>query len=427
MTSAAPPRALWAVTAEEPAPNAPPLKEAVKADVVIVGGGFTGLSAALHLSLKGAEVRVLEAEEPGFGASGRNGGQVIPGLKYDPDELVAMFGLERGERIVEIAGGAADFAFDLIQRHGIRCAPARKGWIQGVHTASQLDFIRRRLAQWELRGAPVRFLDRAEIAELTGTNAYCGGFMDGRGGMIQPLSYARGLARAAITAGAQVHGRSPALRMTRQQSVWRVETPEGAVNAHHVLICTNGYTDDFYPGLKRSIITANSFQVATQPLSNNLRGTILPGGQPVSDTRRLLRYFRLDPEGRLLMGGRGSFDGENRPQRYERLRRAAQRVFPQLGEPDWQFFWSGKVALTADHLPHIHEPKPGVLAGLGYNGRGVAMASRMGKLLADYVSGASAETLGFPITRIKPLPFWSLRRPVLAALINWYRLRDWLD
>ena len=194
MTSAAPPRALWAVTAEEPAPNSPPLKEAVKADVVIVGGGFTGLSAALHLSHKGAEVRVLEAEEPGFGASGRNGGQVIPGLKYDPDELVAMFGLERGERIVEIAGGAADFAFDLIQRHGIRCAPTRKGWIQGVHTASQLDFIRRRLAQWELRGAPVRFLDRAEIAELTGTNAYCGGFLDGRGGMIQPLSYARGLA-----------------------------------------------------------------------------------------------------------------------------------------------------------------------------------------------------------------------------------------
>jgi glycine/D-amino acid oxidase-like deaminating enzyme len=112
--------------------------------------------------------------------------KVIPGLKYDPDELVAMFGLERGERIVEIAGGAADFAFDLIQRHGIRCAPTRKGWIQGVHTASQLDFIRRRLAQWELRGAPVRFLDRAEIAELTGTNAYCGGFLDGRGGMIQP-------------------------------------------------------------------------------------------------------------------------------------------------------------------------------------------------------------------------------------------------
>jgi glycine/D-amino acid oxidase-like deaminating enzyme len=153
----------------------------------------------------------------------------------------------------------------------------------------------------------------------------------------------------------------------------------------------------------------------------------LPGGQPVSDTRRLLRYFRLDPEGRLLMGGRGSFDGENRPQRYERLRRAAQRVFPQLGEPDWQFFWSGKVALTADQLPHIHEPKPGVLAGLGYNGRGVAMASRMGKLLADYVSGASAETLGFPITPHQA-PALQVRCAgrYYAALINsGNRLRDW--
>jgi glycine/D-amino acid oxidase-like deaminating enzyme len=426
MTTPAP-RSLWAATAEEPAPQALPLEGMAKADVAIIGGGFTGLSAALHLAETGAEVLVLEAEEPGFGASGRNGGQVIPGLKQDPDELVALFGLERGERIAEIAGGAAEFVFDLIHRHGIRCAPTCNGWIQGVHTASKLNLVHRRVAQWELRGAPVRFLNREEIAELTGTTAYCGGYLDGRGGSIQPLSYARGLARAALAAGARIYGSSPALRMAREKAGWRVETRGGAVNAGRVLICTNGYTDDFFPGLKGSIVTANSFQVATRPLSDNLRGTILPGGQPVSDTRRLLRYFRLDPGGRLLMGGRGSFNGENRPERYERLRRAAQRVFPQLDGPDWEFFWSGKIALTADHLPHIHEPKPGVLAGLGYNGRGVAMASRMGKLLADYVSGAEAETLGLPITRIKPLPFWSLRKPVLTALINWYRLRDWLD
>src|SRR3954471_12064545 len=153
---------LWTATAP-PAPSVPPLTESTQADVCVIGGGYAGLSTALHLAERGARTVVLEAEEPGFGASGRNGGQVIPGLKYDPDELVAMFGLERGERIVEIAGGAADFAFDLMQRHGIRCALTRNGWIQGVHTPSKLDFIRRRLAQWELRGAPVRFLNRAEI------------------------------------------------------------------------------------------------------------------------------------------------------------------------------------------------------------------------------------------------------------------------
>jgi glycine/D-amino acid oxidase-like deaminating enzyme len=421
------PRSLWSATAEERAPPAPALEGAAKADVAIVGGGFTGLSAALHLAERGVDALLLEAEEPGFGASGRNGGQVIPGLKYDPDELVAMFGPERGERLAEIVGGAAGFTFGLIERHSIRCAPVRKGWIQGVHAASKLDIAKRRVEQWGRRGAPVRTLDRAEVVELTGTERYCGGWFDGRGGMIQPLSYARGLARVALAAGARIHGRSPAVRLVKEGAGWRVQTSGGAVTADRVLIATNGYTGDLWPGLKRSLVPVNSFQVATRPLTDNLRATILPGGQPVSDTRRLLRYFRLDPEGRLLMGGRGASYGDERSSLYERLRRAARWLFPQLDGLEWEFYWSGKVALTADHMPHVHEPAPGVAAALGYNGRGVAMASRMGKLMADHLTGAPPEALGFPITRIEPLPFWSLRQPAVSALIGWYRFRDWMD
>jgi glycine/D-amino acid oxidase-like deaminating enzyme len=420
-------RSLWSATAEEPAPPAPPLQGSAKADVAIVGAGFTGLSAALHLAEAGVDALVLEAEEPGFGASGRNGGQVIPGLKFDPDTLVALLGRERGERLVEIAGGAAEFAFGLIERHAIRCAPVRKGWIQGAHAPSILDTARRRVEQWGRRGAPVRFLDRDEVAELTGTERYCGGWLDERGGTIQPLSYARGLARAALAAGARIHGKSPALRLAREGSGWRLETPSGSVAAERVLIATNGYTGDLWPGLKQSLVPVNSFQVATRPLSDNLRVTLLPGGQPVSDTRRLLRYFRLDPEGRFMMGGRGASHGEGRSALYERLRRAACWLFPQLDGLEWEFYWSGKVALTADHLPHIHEPAPGVTAALGYNGRGVAMASRMGKLIADHLTGAPPEALGFPITRIRPLPFWSLRQPVLSAMVGWSRFRDWMD
>jgi glycine/D-amino acid oxidase-like deaminating enzyme len=420
-------RSLWSATAEEPAPPAPPLQGSAKADVAIVGAGFTGLSAALHLAEAGVDALVLEAEEPGFGASGRNGGQVIPGLKFDPDKLVALLGRERGERLVEIAGGAAEFAFGLIERHAIRCAPVRKGWIQGAHAPSILDTAQRRVEQWGRRGAPVRFLDRGEVAELTGTERYFGGWLDERGGTIQPLSYARGLARAALAAGARIHGKSPALRLASEGSGWRLETPSGSVAAERVLIATNGYTGDLWPGLKQSLVPVNSFQVATRPLSDNLRATLLPGGQPVSDTRRLLRYFRLDPEGRFMMGGRGASHGEGRSALYERLRRAARWLFPQLDGLEWEFYWSGKVALTADHLPHIHEPAPGMTAALGYNGRGVAMASRMGKLIADHLMGAPPEALGFPITRIRPLPFWSLRQPVLSAMIGWSRFRDWMD
>jgi glycine/D-amino acid oxidase-like deaminating enzyme len=420
-------RSLWSATAEEPAPPAPRLQGRAKADVAIVGAGFTGLSAALHLAEAGVDALVLEAEEPGFGASGRNGGQVIPGLKFDPDTLVALLGRERGERLVEIAGGAAEFSFGLIERHAIRCAPVRKGWIQGAHAPSILDTARRRVEQWGRRGAPVRFLDRDEVAELTGTERYCGGWLDERGGTIQPLSYARGLARAALAAGARIHGKSPALRLAREGSGWRLETPSGSVAAERVLIATNGYTGDLWPGLKQSLVPVNSFQVATRPLSDNLRATILPGGQPVSDTRRLLRYFRLDPQGRLMMGGRGASYGEGRSALYERLRRAALWLFPQLDGLEWEFYWSGRVALTADHLPHIHEPAPGVTAALGYNGRGVAMASRMGKLIADHLTGAPPEALGFPITRIRPLPLWSLRQPVLSAMVGWSRFRDWMD
>ena len=422
------PRTLWAATAEEPAPPAPPLDGATRADVAIVGGGYTGLSAALHLAEVGVNALVLEAEEPGFGASGRNGGQVIPGLKYDPDEITGMFGPERGERLVEIVGGAAEFAFGLIERHAIRCAPVRNGWIQSVHAESRLDIAKRRVEQWQRRGAPVRFLDRAEVAALTGTERYFGAFLDGRGGMIQPLSYARGLARAALAAGARIHGNSPALHLAKDGKGWRVETRRGAVTAERVLIATNGYTGDLWPGLKQSLVPVNSFQVASRPLTDNLRATVLPGGQPVSDTRRLLRYFRLDPEGRLMMGGRGASYGEGRGALYQRLRRAALWLFPHLsGGLDWEFFWAGKVALTADHMPHIHEPAPGVIAALGYNGRGVAMASRMGKLVADRLVDAPTDDLGFPITRIRPLPLWSLRQPAVSAMIAWSRFRDWMD
>jgi len=208
---------------------------------------------------------------------------------------------------------------------------------------------------------------------------------------------------------------------------WRVETAAGHVTARTVILATNAYSDDLWPGLRRTVLPVQSYQVATRPLPDEVRRRVLPGGQVVSDLRRILFYFRLDPEGRLLMGGRGPLDDRGDPALFTRLEAVAQRLFPQIGATAWEHRWSGRVALTADHLPHLHEPRPGVLMGLGYNGRGVAMATVMGKLLADRALGASHAEIGWPVTPVAPIPLHRWRLPAMALVVRWKRLQDWLE
>jgi glycine/D-amino acid oxidase-like deaminating enzyme len=415
---------LWADTAQ-PAPATSPLEQSRRADVAIVGGGYAGLSAALHLAQGGAAVVVLEAAEPGWGASGRNGGQVIPGLKYDPDELCAMFGPEAGGRLAEFMGETADCVFDLIEKHRIPCDPVRKGWLQPAHSKEMLAIIHRRAEQWQRRGAPVEIVDRAATAALLGTDRYLGGWVDKRAGGLQPLSYARGLARAAMETGAGVHGGTRVVKLSGDGGKWQVATAHGpVVTADRVLLCTNAYGGDLWPRLDETVIAANSFQVATRPLSASLRHTILPQGHVASDTRTLLRYFRCDASGRLIMGGRGPFREPTAPGDYAHLRRAVTDLYPQLRDVEYEFHWSGRVALTRDHLPHLHEPAPGLIASLGCNGRGVGLATAMGVVLADYVLRPERATLPFPLTPIRPIPLHRLHRVYVSALIAYYRLRD---
>ncbi len=415
---------LWATTAA-PAPETPPLAESGRADVVIVGGGFCGLSTALHLAERGIRPVVLEAHAIGFGGSGRNGGQVIPGLKHDPADLVAKFGRERGERLARFAGGTADTVFDLIARHGMDVPHRREGWIQGAHTEAGLDDVARRARQWADLGAPVRVLDKDATDRLLGTDRYLGGWLDGRGGAIQPLSYARGLARAALKAGAAIHGGSPVTALDRTGSDWTVTTAQGArLATERVVLCTNGYTGGLWPGLAQTVIAANSFQVATVPLSDNLRRSILPEGQVSSDTRKLLLYFRLDHTGRLLMGGRGPFREPRGPQDWAHLERIVGKLFPQLDGIAFDHRWCGRVAITRDYLPHLHEPAPGLLIDIGCQGRGVGLQSAMGRAIAAYIATGDADTLPLPPTPIAPLPLHALHRLYVSAIIGWYRLSD---
>ena len=416
------PDSLWAATA--PADSSDPRLEGQQAsDVCIIGGGFTGLSSALHSAEAGADVILLEAAEPGWGASGRNGGQVIPGFKLDPDDVVKRFGSERGEQLVEFSGGAPDLVFDLIRRHRIDCHARRECWIHAVHGRAALVEEEERARQWRARGADVEMLDRSETQALLGTNRYIAGALDRRGGWLQPLAYARGLARAARQAGARLFAASPATGIVQSAAGWRVETPAGSVDAAQVFVCTNAYTEGLWPRLSRSLIPVVSYQAATEPLSDDLRQTILPKGHCASDTHRLLKYFCIDPEGRLVMGGRGRFLENPGRDSFSHIVKSIERFFPQASRAKLQFFWSGRVALTLGHFPHIFDLGPGLWAGGGYMGRGVAMATAMGTLLAK-CAGGDVANLPFVPTKPKPIPFHALRRPGIELAVAWKRLQD---
>jgi len=415
---------LWAATAPSAAAT-PALESSARADVCVIGAGYAGLSTALALAERGIKTIVLEAREPGWGGSGRNGGQVIPGLKYDPDELEAMFGPERGPRLVDFAARAADAVFDLIARHRMDVPHARSGWIQGAHSAAGVELVKRRAGEWARRGADVAFLDKAETDRHLGTTQYLASWIDRRGGAVQPLAYARGLVRAALAAGAAIHGESPAVRLDRRGGNWIVTTRGGAsVTADKVVMCTNAYGGDLWPRLKQTVIAPNSYQIATAPLSDNVRKSILPFGQVSSDARRLLVYFRLDDRGRLLVGGRGPLREPQSAADWAHLDALLPRLFPQVQGAPIAFRWCGRVAITRDFLPHLHAPAPGLLIDIGCMGRGIALQTAIGQAIAAYVATGNEDALPLPLTPVRPLPFYGLHNAVAAAFIAWYRFLD---
>ena len=408
MTTPMPP-SLWAATAP-PAPPTMKLAGDARTAVAVVGGGFTGLSVALHLAEAGVPVTLLEAAQIGWGASGRNNGQVIPTLsRIDPDEIVAAVapehgGRDKGEELVGLIRDSAAFTFDLIRRHGIAAEAVQNGWIQPAHRASRMKLSAARAEQWGRRGAPVRLYSRAEMATLTGTDHWHGGWGNATGGRINPLGLARGMAAAAIGAGAVVHTDSPVRGIRRGAGGWLLDTPGGTLAAERVVIATQAYTDDLWPGLKRTIVPVRSYQMATSVLSDNIRRTILPEGHALSDTRGDLYFYRFDANGRLVTGGGlivpFGWDGRIRARITERIR----RVFPQIGEVRFDYSWWGYIAATADRMPHVYELAPGVLGWTGCNGRGVALAVALGRELALASNGTALRDIAAPVdTRLRTI------------------------
>ncbi len=423
---AALPRSVWLETAA-PAPSMPPLAGEVEADVLVVGAGFTGLAAAVHLAEQGARVVVLEAVEPGWGASGRNNGQVIPGLKLDPDDLERTFGRERGARLAAWGGSAPDRVFELIERYGIPCHPVRTGWIQPAYTARSVAQVESRCAQWAARGAPVDLLPHADLERMLGTGAFLAAWIDRRGGTINPLGFARGLAVAAMRAGAAAHAHSPVQSLERAGKGWVARTARGAVRAAKVLVATAAYADDLVPGLRRSFVPVRTAQTASVPLPAHMAAAILPGRQGASDTRRLLTSFRLSPDGRLVMGGSGATGGLSHEHLLPRLRRAGAELFRALGPVEWAFGWSGYFAVTSEHLPRLHESGDGIVCALGCNGRGIAVSTALGRLAAERLLGRDDRDAPLRPTPMRSVPFYAFRHIGIAVATTAGAARDRYD
>jgi glycine/D-amino acid oxidase-like deaminating enzyme len=417
------PPSLYADTAVAATPT-PPLDADRNVPVAIIGGGFTGLSTALHLAEQGVQATVLEAQEPGWGASGNNGGQVNPGLKHDPDQIEADFGPELGRRMIDFSYGTTNFTLDLIRRYQIPCEARQNGTLRAAYNAASAAAIEATAKQCIRRGMPVTLLDAAKMREMTGTDRYLCAMLDSRGGDLHPLSYARGLARAAVAAGAAVHGETPALSLRRDGAHWRIETPRAIVHAEKVVLATNGFTDDLWPALRRTVVPVFSSITATAPLSDDVARAIMPTRSVLYESGHITVYYRIDARNRLLMGGRGPMHWIRKPSDVSYLIRYAERLWPQLNGVSWTHGWNSRLAITADHYPHVHEPAENLLISLGCNGRGVALSTAMGAQLARRLIGGSNAEIDMPVTGIKPIAmhaFWPLG--VTAAVLAG-RVRD---
>jgi len=421
------PDSLWAAMTPS-GPDLPELTGTQQADVIVIGGGFTGLSTALHLREAGVDVAIVEAAEPGWGASGRNNGQVIPTLsRPDPEDIVARHG-EAGERFVGMLRDSASYLFDLTRRYKINAEGEQEGWVQPVHSPGRIKIAERRVQQWSKFGAPVELLSREQMRDMLGSDAWYGGFWNRTGGHINPLALARGLARTVLDLGARIYARSPAESFERRGDRWVVKTAKGEISGRALVMATNAYSGEFskslVPKIAHEVMPVLSWQMSTQPLSDNVRKTIIPGRQAMSDTHGELYFARYDARNRLVTGGAVLAPGNKVERIKARVTERLQRLWPQIGEVSFDYVWNGYVGMTADFLPRIHKLGPNAYGWTGCNGRAVALTMPLGRELAKAVQGTPEGELALPFTEPKTYVAHGLLRKIAPWMLVLYRQRD---
>ncbi|RBO84692.1 NAD(P)/FAD-dependent oxidoreductase [Marinomonas aquiplantarum] len=397
-------QSLWRASATD-APQLRALEGSHQVDVVIVGGGFTGLSTALHLAKEGIAVLLLEADELGYGGSGRNVGLVNAGVWLEPDLLDKQLGKEAGRQMYDALAAAPEFVFKLIEEYDIDCEATRNGTLHAGVGQAGLAQLERRFAQLKQRGAPVSLLAAKDAQARIGSDKFNGALFDPRAGTIQPLSYVRGLAKAALKEGAKLFECSPVTDLTSSQGNWLVKTPHGEVAANKVILATNAYCQHGVANQSSKFVPIAYSQLASQPLTSSQLAQVLPNKEGVWDTCTVMSSFRLDQRGRLIFGGMGAEGRVLSNWASQRVR----ELFPALGELAWEYSWTGNIAYSADHLPHCQQLKEGLLSISGYSGRGIGPGTVMGMELAQWITG-QRETLSIPMTKLKDIPFREIQR-----------------
>ena len=346
---------------------------------------------------RGLDCHVLEARRIGHGGSGRNVGLLNAGVWLPPWDVRARLGEERGAVLTKVLGDGPAYVMSLIERHQIRCELTRSGTIHAAHSERGLRDLARRAQEFQRLGAPVELLSRDDAAEKIGSDAYRGGLLDRRAGTINPMGYVRGLARAASSAGARISTGVTALSLRRDGESWIVETDRGRVSARAVVLGTNAYTDDLWPGLNKTLTIIHYFQVATVPLGDRAH-SVLPERQGLWDTAPFMLAVRRDAFDRLIVGSMGRVFGGEKGLSRRWAARSIQRVFPSLGTVEFEKAWFGQIAMTPDHLPRIHRLAEGLYTPIGYNGRGIAPGTVFGRAMAELLAGGKEEDLPLPVT-----------------------------
>lgn len=405
-------------------PQYPELNGARQADVVIIGGGYTGLSAAYHLAKNGVDVVLIEAARLGDGASGRNGGQLGTGQRTWAEDLEKQYGFERAKALFEIAEEAKSHLLEFASANNIDMDFTR-GQISAVHKQRYLKNYQNHAEQMATRFgySHIRYVGRDEMASLLGSDRYHGGVYDSGTGHIHPLKFLIGAAKAAQKAGAHLFENTLATKLKAAHGGVQVETSQGTVTAKNAFIAVNAYGGQLEQSSASHIMPIRSFIGATAPLDGN--STVLPGRESVDDSRFVVRYFRRSKDGRLLFGGREAYTADNPRDISDHIRRQIVEIYPELKQVEITHAWGGSVGITMPRQPYVKEVMPGVISAGGYSGHGVMLANYMGRLYAEALSGNREKLKLFEELRIPAFPGGQVfRGPLLFLALSWFALMD---